>query len=232
MRCLKHGLFTVVTLFCLFVFGFAQEAAQPDYSKLLNPSALNETAPDNFQAKFVTTKGTFVIQVRRSWSPNGADRFYNLVKNGYYDNCRIFRIVPGFMMQFGINGDPKVNAVWSKAVIKDDPVKQSNRKGYVSFAKGGPNSRTTQIFINFDDQNILLDGQGFSPFGTLTKGTDIVMSNDPRVGFYNEYLDGPPQGKGPDQGKIQLEGNAYLDKNFPKLDFIKTATIVEEKKKK
>lgn len=227
MRFLSRGFFTSFLLLSVFILGLSaqQTGAPPDYSKLLSVANLNEQAPDEYQAKFVTTKGTFVIQVRRAWAPLGADRFYNLVKSGYYDNCRIFRMIPGFMFQFGINGDPKVNAVWARATIQDDPVKQSNRKGYVSFAKGGPNSRTTQVFVNFTDENILLDGQGFAPFGTLVKGTDIVNE------FYYEYLDGPPNGKGPDQNRILNEGNAYLEKNFPKLDYIKSAVISEEKRK-
>jgi peptidyl-prolyl cis-trans isomerase A (cyclophilin A) len=227
MRLIKKSFLTFLLMLAVFVLGFArqQTGTQPNYDKLLNPAELTEKAPDNFQAKFTTSKGTLVIQVRRAWAPLGADRFYNLVKNGFYDNCKIFRVLPMFMMQFGINGDPKVNAAWAKFPIQDDPVKQSNRKGYVSFAKGGPNSRTTQVFINFTDENVLLDGQGFSPFGTLVKGTDLVNE------FYYEYLEGPPQGKGPDQMRIVSEGNPYLEKNFPKLDFIKTAVIVEEKKK-
>jgi len=212
---------------CASVLVLAQQVEAPsNYERLLNPANLTEKAPDNFQAKFETTKGTFVIQVRRNWAPNGVDRFYNLVKNGYYDNCRFFRVIPGFMVQFGINGDPKINAVWSKAVIPDDKVRQSNRKGYVSFAMGGPNSRTTQVFVNFSDENVVLDGMGFAPFGTIVKGTEIVNR------FYAEYGDGPPEGKtGPVQGNIQLEGNAYLEKNFPKLDYIKSAVIMSDEKK-
>jgi peptidyl-prolyl cis-trans isomerase A (cyclophilin A) len=227
MRIVTRGIIAAVLLLCAFILGLASQQAgtPPNYEKLLNPAELNEQAPDEFQAKFTTSKGTIVIHVRRNWAPNGADRFYNLVKSGYYDNCRIFRMIPGFMFQFGINGDPKVNAVWSKATIQDDPVKQSNRKGYVSFAKGGPNTRTTQVFINFADQNVILDGDGFAPFGTLVKGTDIVNE------FYFDYLDGPPNGNGPDQGRIVNEGNAYLAKSFPKLDYIKSAVISEEKRK-
>lgn len=227
MRFTTRGILTILSLFSVFVLGLAmqQDSAPSNYEKLMNPAALTEKAPDQFQAKFDTTKGTFVIQVRRAWAPIGADRFYNLVKNGYYDNCRFFRMVPYFMVQFGIHGDPRVNAVWSKAQILDDPVKQSNRKGYVSFATAGKNGRTTQVFINFTDDNVQLDGSGFAPFGTVVKGTDIVES------FYEDYGDGPPLGKrGPEQGRIQIEGNAYLDKNFPKLDYIKTATILEGKK--
>jgi peptidyl-prolyl cis-trans isomerase A (cyclophilin A) len=228
MRWMTRGLGTVLSLLCAIVLGLGIEQAGAPSGKeqLTNPANLTEKAPDTYQAKFETTKGNFVIQVRRAWAPNGADRFYNLVKNGYYDNCRFYRMVYGFMVQFGINGDPKLNSVWSQARIPDDPVKQSNRKGYVSFANAGPNTRTTQVFINFTDENIQLDGMGFAPFGTVVKGTDIVEA------FYGEYGDGPPLGKkGPEQNRIQAEGNAYLDKNFPKLDYIKVATIISEGKK-
>jgi peptidyl-prolyl cis-trans isomerase A (cyclophilin A) len=204
-----------------------QQASTPsNMDKLMNPAALTETAPDVYEAKFTTTQGTIVINVRRAWAPIGADRFYNLVKNGYYDNCRFFRVIEGVLAQFGINGDPRLNAVWSRATIQDDPVKQSNRKGYVSFAKAGPNSRTTQVFINYTDVNVLLDGMGFAPFGTVTKGTDVITA------LYSDYGEVPPQGRrGPDQNRIQTEGNAYLQKYFPKLDYIKSAVIVEKAKK-
>jgi peptidyl-prolyl cis-trans isomerase A (cyclophilin A) len=202
-----------------------QASAPSNMDKLMNPAALTETAPDVYEAKFTTTQGTIVINVRRAWAPIGADRFYNLVKNGYYDNCRFFRVV-GAVAQFGINGDPKVSSVWSRATIQDDPVKQSNRKGYVSFAKAGPNSRTTQVFINFTDENVLLDGMGFAPFGTVTKGTDVMAA------LNGDYGEVPPMGRnGPDPVRIVNEGNAYLQKYFPKLDYIKSAVIVEKTKK-
>jgi peptidyl-prolyl cis-trans isomerase A (cyclophilin A) len=202
-----------------------QASAPTNMDKLMNPAALTETAPDVYEAKFTTTQGTIVINVRRAWAPNGADRFYNLVKNGYYDSCRFFRVVYGFAAQFGINGDPQINAVWLKATIQDDPVKQSNRKGYVSFAKAGPNSRTTQVFINFSDENVLLDGMGFAPFGTVTKGTDVMAA------LFSDYGECPPQGRGPDQIRTLTEGNAYLQKYFPKLDYIKSGVVVEKAKK-
>jgi peptidyl-prolyl cis-trans isomerase A (cyclophilin A) len=179
----------------------------------MNPAQLNETAPEKFQAKFDTSKGEIIIEVTRAWAPNGADRFYNLVKNGYYDNCRFFRVVENFMVQFGINGDPKLNTVWRMARIQDDKVKQSNDRGFVTYAMAGPNTRTTQLFINFRN-NAGLDSQGFSPFGKVKKGMDVVDS------IYNKY------GEKPDQGRIQMEGNAYLEKNFPSLDYIKSAAIL------
>jgi peptidyl-prolyl cis-trans isomerase A (cyclophilin A) len=165
----------------------------------------------------------FVVEVQRAWAPNGADRFYNLVKNGYYDNARFFRVIEGFMVQFGINGDPAVNAVWQSARIPRDPVKESNGPGYVTFAmQGGPNgpdTRTTQVFINFGDNGRSLDGTGFAPFGKVTSGMDVVNK------LYSGYGEGAPNGKGPDQSKAQAQGNAYLTKEFPKLDYIKKATI-------
>lgn len=191
--------------------------AQVNMEKLLKPAQLNEKAPDKFKVKFDTSKGEFVVEVTRNWAPIGADRFYNLVKNGFYDNCKFFRNIEGFMVQFGINGNPKISAAMRAAPIQDDPVKQSNLRGYITFAKTSlPNSRTTQLFINYADRNAALDSQGFSPFGKVTKGMNVVES------LYNEY-----GGKPSDyQTEIQNEGNAFLDKNFPKLDFIKTATIM------
>jgi peptidyl-prolyl cis-trans isomerase A (cyclophilin A) len=187
---------------------------------LSDPATLNEEAPAVYKAKFATSKGSFVIEVHRDWAPRGADRFYNLVKNGFYDNARFFRVIDGFMVQFGINGDPNIAGVWRQADIKDDPVKQSNQRGMVTFATAGPNTRTTQVFINFGD-NAALDGQGFSPFGKVVSGMEVVDS------LYGGYGEGAPNGNGPDQGRIQQQGNAYLEKAFPKLDFVKTATIEE-----
>jgi peptidyl-prolyl cis-trans isomerase A (cyclophilin A) len=187
---------------------------------LSDPAALNAQAPAVYKAKFDTSKGPFVIEVNRDWARRGADRFYNLVKNGFFDNARFFRVIEGFMVQFGINGDPAIASVWRDADIKDDPVKQSNERGTITFATAGPNTRTTQVFINFAD-NAPLDGQGFSPFGKVVSGMEVVDS------LYGGYGEGAPNGNGPDQGRLQQQGNAYLEKDFPKLDFIKTATIEE-----
>lgn len=215
MRSTVTALMTIV----LFLFHAApgsaadQGGAELNREKLMNPSQMNETAPDKYQVKFDTTKGEFIVEVTRDWAPNGADRFYNLVKNGYYDNCRFFRVVENFMVQFGINGDPKLNTVWRAARIPDDKTKKSNSRGYITFATAGPNTRTTQVFINFTD-NAFLDSQGFSPFGKVTKGMNVVDS------IYSKY------GEQPDQGRIQMEGNAYLEKNFPNLDYVKSATIL------
>ena len=189
---------------------------------LKNPAALKEAAPATFKADFETSKGKFVIEVTRAWSTNGADRFYNLVKNGFFTDARFFRVIQQpmpFMVQFGINGDPSIAKVWQPATMMDEPVKQSNKRGYVTFAKSqAPNSRTTQMFINFGD-NSRLDSLGFAPFGQVISGMDIVDK------LYSGYGEGAPNGRGPDQGRIQAEGNVYLNKDFPLLDYIKTATI-------
>jgi peptidyl-prolyl cis-trans isomerase A (cyclophilin A) len=185
---------------------------------LSNPASLTEKAPATYKVKFDTSKGTFVVEVHRDWAPNGADRFYNLVKNGFYNDARFFRVISGFMVQFGINGDPKLSQVWRDANIKDDPVKASNKRGNITFATAGPDTRTTQVFINFGN-NAGLDDQGFAPFGQVISGMEVVDA------LYAEYGEGAPRGDGPDQGLVQSQGNAYLTKDFPKLDYIKTATI-------
>ncbi len=214
---MKHGSrFGSVLASALAVGVVAVVAAQT--AALKTPSALKETAPAKYNVKFDTSAGTFMVEVTRAWAPNGADWFYNLVKNGYYNDCRFFRVVDGFMVQFGISGDPALNRVWQSARIPDDPVKQSNLTGYLTFATGGPNTRTTQVFINFQD-NDFLNSQGFAPFGKVSSGMNVVQK------LYSGYGDGPPRGKGPDQGRLQSEGNAYLMKDFPKMDYIKTATI-------
>ena len=179
----------------------------------------NEPAPATYKVKFDTSKGAFVVQVMRAWAPQGADRFYNLVKSGFYDNVRFFRVVSGFMVQFGISGDPAVMAGWRSAPINDDKVVQSNKRGFITFAMAGPNTRTSQVFINFAD-NSRLDGSGFAPFGQVVSGMDVVDKLNP------EYGEGAPRGNGPDQGRLQSEGNAYLAKSFPRMDFVKKATIV------
>jgi len=187
-------------------------------SALSNPAGLTEQAPATYKARFDTSKGPFVIEVHRAWAPRGADRFYNLVKNGFYDDVRFFRVLGGFMAQFGINGDPALMAKWRVARIADDPVKQSNQRGMVSFATAGPGTRTTQVFINFGN-NGSLDGMGFAPFGKVVSGMNVVDS------LYADYGEGAPSGRGPDQGRLQTEGNAYLKKNFGRLDYVKKATI-------
>jgi len=189
-----------------------------------DPAKLTEKAPETFKTQFDTTKGKFTVQVTRSLAPNGADRFYNLVRSGYFNNVTFFRVIPGFMCQFGIHGDPTVSAKWREAKIQDDPVKGSNTRGTITFATAGPNTRTTQFFINFGD-NTRLDGMGFSPFGKVTEGMDVVDK------INGEYGEGAPSGRGPNQGRIQDEGNAYLKKDFPNLDYIKSATLLPESAK-
>jgi peptidyl-prolyl cis-trans isomerase A (cyclophilin A) len=199
-----------------------QGAVTPD---LKDPSTLIEDSPAKYGVRFDTSKGVFAIEVDRTWAPRAAIRFFNLVKNGYYNDTRFFRVLPGFMAQFGVNGDPKINAIWRSAIIIDDPRKQSNERGYISYAAGGVNTRTTQVFINLKD-NPPLDQAGMVPFAHVTSGMNVLED------LYSGYGDGPPNGKGPVQSTIQVEGNAYLLKQFPKLDYIKTATIVEPGAKK
>jgi peptidyl-prolyl cis-trans isomerase A (cyclophilin A) len=191
-----------------------QEAGKVDFSKakLKTPAQLTEKAPDIYKATFDTSAGPFVVEVHRDWAPKGADRFYNLVKNGFFDDTRFFRVVPNFMVQFGLNGDPAIQTVWRAANLTDDPVKESNKAGYITFATAGPNTRTTQVFINFKD-NASLDRQGFAPFGKVLSGMDIVNKINAQYG------------EQPNQGSIQSQGNTYLKAQFPKLDYIKKATI-------
>jgi peptidyl-prolyl cis-trans isomerase A (cyclophilin A) len=191
----------------------AKETPKPASANFADPSKLTEKAPETFKAQFETTKGKFIIEVTRSLAPNGADRFYNLVRSGYFKDIAFFRVVPGFMVQFGVHGDPSVSANWRAANITDDPVKTSNKRGYVTFATAGPNTRTTQLFINYGD-NAFLDGQGFSPFGKVVEGMDVVDKINSETG------------ERPNQGAIQDVGNAYLKKEFPNLDYIKSANIL------
>lgn len=189
--------------------------------RLMTPALLTARAPDLYRAKFTTTHGDFVVEVTRAWAPLGADRFYNLVRNRYFTDASFFRYVANFIVQFGIHADPKVAAVWQNANIKDDPVKESNKKGTLVFATAGPNTRTTQLFINLKDNGSALDGQGFAAFGKVTEGMEIVE------GLYSGYGGGPDEGgRGPRQELIQSQGKAYLDKGWPKLDSIKSATII------
>jgi peptidyl-prolyl cis-trans isomerase A (cyclophilin A) len=200
----------------------AKPAAGPGYDKaLLTPALLKAKAPDDFSVKFTTTKGDFTVQVTRSWAPLGADRFYNLAKHHFFDGVTFFRVIPGFVAQFGISAYPAVAKAWygNAAQIKDDPVIHHNTKGTLVFATSGPNTRGTQLFINYAD-NSRLDADGFSPFGEVTDGMDVVLS------FYGGYGD-----KGaPDQEKMTAEGKAYTDAGFPKLDSVKTATVIEAPK--
>ncbi|HUB34558.1 MAG TPA: peptidylprolyl isomerase [Bryobacteraceae bacterium] len=205
-------------LFTLLLTGAAVLAQTPAPKKAA-PSAAKKVAPrpsvpDLYRVKFATTHGDFVVEVHRDWAPIGAARFYSLVRQHFFTNEAFFRIVPNFIVQWGLSPSPAVNKQWEKANIKDDPVKQHNTRGTVVFATAGPNTRTTQLFINLHDNTSSLDSQGFAPFGTVTEGMEIVD------GLYAGY------GERPDQGMITDQGAAYLNKNFPKLDRITSATII------
>ncbi|MDQ3996034.1 MAG: peptidylprolyl isomerase [Gemmatimonadota bacterium] len=177
------------------------------------PSSAATPAPDSFRVAFETTRGNFVVDVIRAWSPRGVDRFHELVSAGYFTDVAFFRVLPGFVAQFGMHGDPSVNRRWDDRPIPDDPVVQSNKRGTIVFATAGPNTRGNQFFINFGD-NSRLDGQGFSPFGRVVEGMAVVDST------YAGY------GEEPDQSRVAAEGNAYLKRNFPRLDYIKSAKLV------
>jgi len=209
----------ILILLCVLVMAIAVVAPAMASAALLDPAELTEQAPDVFRARFVTSKGEFVVEVTREWAPIGADRFYNLVANGYYDDNRFFRVLEGFVAQFGLNADPKLSAIWGDAKIEDDPVTQSNKRGTLTFATSGENSRTTQLFINFKD-NTRLDAMGFAAFGAVAEGMDVVDQ------LYGGYGEGAPRGAGPAQPRIMAEGNEYLEKDFPQLDYIEKATIV------
>ena len=199
-------------------------AQSPDLQKLgrlRNPAALTEQAPATFRANFDTSAGSFVVEVHREWAPIGADRFYNLVRNGFYDDIRFYRVIPKFMAQFGIHGNPTISSAWRKAPpLKDEPPKQSNKRGFVSYANAGANTRSTILFINYRDNSNLDKLPGFAPFGQVVSGMEVV---DKIHGGYGESQDGG--GKGPRQSLIEQQGNVYLAKEFPRLDFIKAATI-------
>lgn len=199
--------------------GTAKSAAP---AGLTNPALAKATAPELYRAKFTTTKGDFVVEVHRDWAPVGADRFYNLVRVGYFKDAAFFRVLANFIVQFGMHANPTINAAWDKARIKDDPVKQGNKRGTIVYAKPDmPNARTTQFFINLKDNTASLDGQGFAAFGTVTEGMDVVDK------LYSGYGEGGDMGgKGPIQDRIAKEGKAYLDKSFPQLDRITAATII------
>lgn len=192
-------------------------------SGLLTPtgSALAQPAPDSFRVAFQTSEGRFVVQAVRAWAPIGVDRFHYLVRHGYYDRTKFFRNLPGFVAQFGIHGDPEVNAVWKDKRIPDDPVAQSNLPGTLTFATAGPNTRTVQLFINKRD-NSRLDAMGFAPIGRIVEGFDVVS------GLYEGYGEGPPRGSGPEQERIEKEGNRYLNRFYPQLDSIITARVIKD----
>jgi peptidyl-prolyl cis-trans isomerase A (cyclophilin A) len=195
----------------------AKPAAATYDRALLKPALLKAQAPDTYQVKFDTTRGEFTITITRAWSPLGADRFYNLVKHHYFDNARFFRVLPNFVVQFGLSANPAVNAAWEKATIKDDPRSQSNKRGTLVFATAGPNTRTTQLFINLKDNGPSLDSQGFTPFGQVDgNGMNIVEM------LYDQY----GESAGMDQENITKGGEKYIATKWPKLDTIKSATLI------
>jgi peptidyl-prolyl cis-trans isomerase A (cyclophilin A) len=179
--------------------------------------AAADAAPAQFRVRMETSKGPIVLELHRDWAPNGVDRFFQLVESGYYDDVRFFRVVPGFVVQFGMHGDPAINAQWTGRQLMDDPVKQSNRRGTVTFAQTSmPNTRTTQLFINLQD-NAALDAQNFSPIGEVVEGMSVVDA------LYSGYGGAPSD----QQPQIAAEGNAFLNRTYPKLDFVKTARVVK-----
>lgn len=207
------GLVGLVLLGCRGGGGSGGDAASGGSAGARSP------APDSFRVRFETTAGPFTVEVHRAWAPRGAERFYELVRSGYYDGDRFFRVLPGFVAQFGISGDTAASARWRGRPIPDDPVRKSNTRGTLTFAAAGPDTRTTQVFVNLAD-NERLDGMGFAPFGQVVEGMATVDS------LYSGYGEGPPQGKGPDQSLIQRRGNRYLEDSFPKLDAIDSARVV------
>jgi peptidyl-prolyl cis-trans isomerase A (cyclophilin A) len=213
--------FLALVLFAVVAFAVAlssspvTNAQAPAFDPaLLTPSALTARAPAEFDVKFVTTKGEFTVHITRDWAPRGADRFYNLVKHHYFDNCPFFRVIAGFMAQFGLTPYPEVNKAWMNANIQDDPVKASNTRGKMSFAMAGPNTRSTQLFINFADRNAQLDKSGFAPLGEVTAGMEVVDK------LNSEY------GDHADQEKITMEGGAFLKRAMPHLDYMNTVRLV------
>ncbi len=219
---LKYASFLFVLSVCVLALP-SLATAQAKKANLQQPSTFNATAPDVYQVNVNTTSGTFVLEINRAWAPLGADRFYNLVVSGYFTDVAFFRAISGFMVQFGIHGDPAVSKAWRSAKIRDDRVVQSNMTGFLTFATAGEHTRTTQMFINYAD-NIRLDSMGFAPIGKVIKGMELVNS------LYTGYGEGAPSGRGPSQDRMQMEGNVYLKKDFPMLDYIKSMTIVKSKK--
>ena len=215
-------------LVLLFPLGCGDSPPPPPYVRpsdrpLLRPDApeAKTKAPEKFKVRFVTSQGNFTISVERAWAPLGADRFYHLVRGRFFEEARFFRVLEGFMCQFGIPADPAESALWTNANIPDDPVRETNTRGKVTFATAGPGTRTTQLFINYSNGNRRLDKMGFAPFGEVTEGMDVVDK------LYSGYGEGAPHGSGPDQKRIESQGNPYLQANYPKLDYIKKTEILD-----
>ncbi len=202
---------------CLALTGCSSEDTKSAVNS--RPKPIDGPVPEVFHVKLDTSKGMIDIEVHRDWAPAGGLHFYQLVKNGFYDNARFFRVVRGFVVQFGINGDPQTNAMWASATLPDDPAKEHNVTGTVTYAMRGPGTRNTQLFINLADNRKSLDSQGFAPIGKVVDGMPVVLD------LYSSYGDMPPSGQGPDPVRLQQQGNDYLDTHFPRLDFIKKATV-------
>ena len=201
---------------CLLLFSSCSKA--PENKPAAAPARQPAHTPEVYRVNLDTSKGVVVLEITRAWAPHGADHFYELVTNRYYDGDRFYRVVPHFVVQFGIHGDPQVSQLWSSLRIPDDPVKQKNRKGTVTFASSGPGARTTQVFVNMRD-NLALDRQGFAPIGRVAAGMDVLER------LYGGYGDMPPRGSGPDGVEIERQGNNYLENHFPRLDYIKKAAV-------
>jgi cyclophilin family peptidyl-prolyl cis-trans isomerase len=214
----RRTLITFTLAGALFSCACSRPTSETNSAEGPSPGTHEEQGPDTYKVRFDTTKGPFVVTVTRAWAPLGADRFYTLVKSGFYDGARFFRVLPKFVVQFGIAGDPAANAKWHNANLVDDPVTQTNRRGTITYGTAGPNTRTTQVFINLAD-NARLDSKGFAPFGEVTDGMDAVDK------FFSEYGEGPPLGGGPSQTRAEAEGTAYFERDFPKLDYVKKASI-------
>ncbi|NNM05184.1 MAG: peptidylprolyl isomerase [Gemmatimonadetes bacterium] len=196
-----------------------EQTEGPQPNPLMQPENFSATAPDTYVARLETTKGVIRIQVTKEWAPLAADRFFNLVSGGYYDGVTFHRVIDGFMAEFGIHGEPWVNAFWRQATMDDEPVRKPNTRGRVSFSKNEPNTRTVQVFIN-TDENRSLDGQGFSPFGEVIEGMDVVGA------LYSEYGESPTRGgEGVYPAMAIARGDDYLNEEFPLLDRIERAMI-------
>jgi len=204
----------ILLVLCAALIGCSSEEAKKELPK--KAEVKSETAPDVFTVLFDTSKGPVTVEIHRDWAPHGVDHLYNLIKTGYYDGNRIYRVTHSYA-QFGVNGDPATSRLWSMVSIPPDPVKQSNVKGMLTYAQTGTGSRTTQLFFNLRDNKSL--DKTFAPIGKVTGGWDAVEH------FYSGYGDWPPAGAGPEQAKLQAEGNSYLEARFPRLDYIKKASI-------
>lgn len=213
---MRTSALTLAALACAVLCGCSGPQRPPASE---TKKAAPERPPEAYRVNFETTRGAFVVEVRREWAPHGADHFFDLVKTGFYDGAPFYRVVRNFVAQFGIPADPSAARLWSQAPIPDDPVKLSNTKGTLAYAMSGPRTRTTQVFVNLRDNSKALDKSGFAPFGKVVSGMDVVES----LYAYGELA---PKGGGPDVKRIETEGIAYLQAKFPRLDTIKKASVI------